>query len=57
MEGLGKAQNAASSEIPLTPIAIIVILVIVAGGIIYYMKIRKPSEEKPTDTKTKGKKK
>ena len=57
MEGIEKAQNAASSEIPLTPIAIIVILIIVAGGIIYYMKIRKPSEEKPTDKKTKGKKK
>ncbi len=57
MEGINKAQNAASSEIPLTPIAILVILVIVAGGIIYYMKIRKPSEEKPTDKKTNGKKK
>ena len=52
MEGLEKAQEAAKSEIPLTSIAIIVILVIIAGGIIYYMKFRKPAETKP-----KGKKK
>ena len=57
MEGLEKAQEAAKSEIPLTPIVIIVILVIVAGGIIYYLKFRKPAEEKPTEKKTKGKKK
>ena len=57
MEGLDKAQKAASSEIPLTPIVIIVILVIVAGGVIYYLKFRKPAEEKPTEKKTKGKKK
>jgi tetratricopeptide (TPR) repeat protein len=57
MEGLEKAQEAAKSEIPLTSIAIIVILVIIAGGIIYYMKFRKPAEEKPTEKKPKGKKK
>jgi tetratricopeptide (TPR) repeat protein len=57
MEGLDKAQKAASSEIPLNPIVIIVILVIVAGGVIYYLKFRKPAEEKPTEKKTKGKKK
>jgi tetratricopeptide (TPR) repeat protein len=57
MEGLEKAQAAAKSEIPLTSIAIILILVIVAGGIIYYLKFRKPAEEKPTEKKTKGKKK
>jgi tetratricopeptide (TPR) repeat protein len=57
MEGLEKAQEAAKSEIPLTSIAIILILVIVAGGIIYYLKFRKPAEEKPTEKKTKGKKK
>jgi tetratricopeptide (TPR) repeat protein len=56
MEGLEKAQEAAKSEIPLTPIAIIVILVIVAGGVIYYLKFRKPAEEKPAEKKTKGKK-
>jgi tetratricopeptide (TPR) repeat protein len=57
MEGLEKAQEAAKSEIPLTLIAIIVIVVIVAGGIIYYLKFRKPAEEKPTEKKPKGKKK
>jgi tetratricopeptide (TPR) repeat protein len=57
MDGLEKAQEAAKSEIPFTPIAIIIILVIVAGGIIYYLKFRKPSEEKPKEKKTKGKKK
>jgi tetratricopeptide (TPR) repeat protein len=57
MEGLDKAQEAAKSEIPLTSIVIIVILVIVAGGVIYYLKFRKPAEEKPTEKKTKGKKK
>jgi tetratricopeptide (TPR) repeat protein len=57
MEGLEKAQEAAKSEIPLTSIAIILILVIVAGGIIYCLKFRKPAEEKPTEKKTKGKKK
>lgn len=57
MEGLDKAQKAASSEIPLTPIAIIIILFIVAGGIIYYLKFRKPAEENPTEKKMKGKKK
>jgi tetratricopeptide (TPR) repeat protein len=57
MEGLEKAQEAAKSEIPLTSIVIIVILVIVASGVIYYMKFRKPAEVKPTEKKTKGKKK
>jgi tetratricopeptide (TPR) repeat protein len=57
MEGLEKAQEAAKSEIPLTLIAIIVIVVIVAGGVIYYLKFRKPAEEKPTEKKPKGKKK
>lgn len=57
MEGLEKAQEAASSEIPLAPIAICVILVIVAGSIIYFLKFRKPSEERPKEKKTKGKKK
>jgi tetratricopeptide (TPR) repeat protein len=57
MEGLEKAQEAAKSEIPLASIAIIVIVVIVAGGVIYYMKFRKPAEEKPTEKKPKGKKK
>jgi tetratricopeptide (TPR) repeat protein len=57
MEGLEKAQKAAKSEIPLIPIAIIVIVVIVAGGVIYYLKFRKPAEEKPTEKKPKGKKK
>lgn len=57
MEGLDKAQKAASSEIPLTPIAIIVILVIIAGGVIYYLKFRKPAEEKTGQKETKGKKK
>jgi len=57
MEGLEKAQEAAKSEIPLTLIAIIVIVVIVAGGVIYYLKFRKPEEEKPTEKKPKGNKK
>jgi flagellar basal body-associated protein FliL len=57
MEGLEKAQEAAKSEIPLTSIAIIVILVIVAGGVIYYLKFRKPEKENPTEKKTKEKKK
>jgi tetratricopeptide (TPR) repeat protein len=57
MEGLEKAQEAAKSEIPLTLITSIVIVVIVAGGAIYYLKFRKPAEEKPTDKKPKGKKK
>jgi tetratricopeptide (TPR) repeat protein len=52
MEGLEKAQAAAKSEIPLTLIATIAIVVVVAGGVIYYLKFRKPAEEKP-----KGKKK
>jgi tetratricopeptide (TPR) repeat protein len=57
MEGLEKAQEAAKSEIPLTLITSIVIVVIVAGGAIYYLKFRKPAEDKPTDKKPKGKKK
>jgi tetratricopeptide (TPR) repeat protein len=57
MEGLEKAQEAAKSEIPVTSIAIIVILVIVAGGIIYYLKFRKPAKENPTEKKTNEKKK
>jgi tetratricopeptide (TPR) repeat protein len=57
MEGLEKSQEAARSEIPTTTIAIIIILVIVAGGVIYYLKFRKPSEENPSEKKTKGKKK
>jgi tetratricopeptide (TPR) repeat protein len=56
MEGLEKAQEAAKSEIPLTLIASIVILVIVAGGVFYYLKLRKPAEEKSTEKKPKGKK-
>ena len=57
MEGLTKAQEAAKSEIPLTSIALIVIVVIVAGGVFYYLKFRKPAEEKPAEKKPKGKKK
>lgn len=57
MDGLEKAQKAASSEIPLTTITIIVILIIIAGGVIYYLKYRKPTEEKTAEKKTKGKKK
>jgi tetratricopeptide (TPR) repeat protein len=57
MEGLERAQEAAKSEMPLIPIAIIVIVVIVAVGVIYYLKFRKPAEEKPTEKKMKGKKK
>jgi tetratricopeptide (TPR) repeat protein len=57
MEGLEKAQEAAKSEIPLTSFAIIVILAIIASVVIYYMKFRKPSKERPIETKTKGKKK
>ena len=57
IEGLEKAQEAAKSEIPLSLIASIVIVVIGAGAVIYYLKFRKPAEEKPTEKKPKGKKK
>jgi tetratricopeptide (TPR) repeat protein len=57
MDGLEKAKQAAASEIPLTTIALVVILIIVAGGAVYYLKFRKPAEEKPAEKKTKGKKK
>jgi tetratricopeptide (TPR) repeat protein len=57
MDGLEKAKQAAASEIPSTTIALVVILIIVAGGAVYYLKFRKPAEEKPAEKKTKGKKK
>ena len=57
MEGLEKAQKAAAAEIPLTPIALVVILIIAAGGVVYYIRFRKPAEEKTAEKKTKGKKK
>ncbi|MCX6683988.1 MAG: tetratricopeptide repeat protein [Methanoregula sp.] len=57
MDGMEKAKQAAASEIPLTTIALVVILIIVAGGAVYYLKFRKPAEEKPAEKKTKGKKK
>jgi tetratricopeptide (TPR) repeat protein len=57
MDGLEKAKTAAASEIPLTSIALVVILIIAAFGTIYYLKFRKPAEEKPAEKKTKGKKK
>ena len=56
-EGLEKAQEAARSEIPLTLIASIVVVVIVAIGVIYYLKLLKPADEKPAEKKTKEKKK
>jgi tetratricopeptide (TPR) repeat protein len=57
MDGMEKAKQAAASEIPLTTIALVVILIIVAVGAVYYLKFRKPAEEKPAEKKTKGKKK
>jgi len=57
MDGLEKAKVSAASEIPLTTIALVVILIIAAVGAIYYLKYRKPAEEKPVEKKTKGKKK
>ena len=58
MDGIEKAKQAAASEIPLTTIALVVILIIVAGGgAVYYLKFRKPAEEKPAEKRTKGKKK
>lgn len=57
MEGLEKAQKAAASEIPLTPIALVVILIIAAGGVVYYIRFRKPAEEKTVEKKMKAKKK
>ena len=57
MDGLEKAKVSAASEIPLTTIALVVILIIAAVGAIYYLKYRKPAEEKPAEKKTKGKKK
>ncbi|MDD1696486.1 MAG: tetratricopeptide repeat protein [Methanoregula sp.] len=57
MEGLEKAQEAASSEIPTTTIALVIIIIIAACGTIYFLKFRKPAEEKPAEKKTKGKKK
>jgi tetratricopeptide (TPR) repeat protein len=57
MDGLDKAKQAAASEIPLTTIALVVILIIAAGGAIYYIQFRKPAEEKTAEKKTKGKKK
>ena len=57
MDGLEKAKVSAASEIPLTTIALVVILIIAAVGAIYNLKYRKPAEENPVEKKTKGKKK
>ena len=53
--GLASAQQAAASAIPTTLIGIVMLVVIVAGGAIWYIKFRKP-EVIPEEKKAKGKK-
>jgi len=55
--GLAQAQTAAGAATQTMLIIIGVILIVVAGGIVWYMKFRKPAEEKAKEKKTRGKKK
>jgi tetratricopeptide (TPR) repeat protein len=53
--GLAAAQQAAASAIPVTMIGIVILVIIVAGGAIWYVRFRKP-EAGPEEKKSKGKK-
>jgi tetratricopeptide (TPR) repeat protein len=55
--GLAQAQTAAGAATQTVLIIIGVILIVAAGGIVWYMKFRKPAEEKAPEKKTRGKKK
>jgi tetratricopeptide (TPR) repeat protein len=56
-EGLAKAQTAAGAATQTMLIIIGVILIVVAGGIVWFLKFRRQPEEKASGKKTKGKKK
>ena len=57
-EGLAQAQAAAGAASTQTTLIILgVIVVVAAGAIVWYMKFRKPAEEKKSEKKAKGKKK
>ncbi len=55
--GLAEAQKAAASTIPSTISIVLIIMIIAAGGVIYYIRFRKPAEETPGEKRTKEKKK
>lgn len=57
-EGLAQAQAAAGAASTQTTLIILGVIVVAAGGaIVWYMKFRKPAEEKKPEKKAKGKKK
>jgi tetratricopeptide (TPR) repeat protein len=59
--GLAKARSAAAGAAATVNqtmvIILIIILIVAAGGMIYYIKYRKPAEERKAEKKIKGKKK
>ncbi len=55
--GLADAQKAAASAVPLVPLALVVILIIVAGGVVWYVKCHRPAEQKQPEKGIEEKKK
>ncbi len=55
--GLAAAQNGAASEIPTTMIAIVILVIVIAAGVVWYIKFKKPEEPKQAEKKSRTKKK
>src|SRR5665647_1516062 len=57
LAGLAKAKSAAATANQTTLVILVIVVVVAAGGLIYYLKFRKPTEQKEPEKKSKGKKK
>jgi tetratricopeptide (TPR) repeat protein len=57
LAGLAKAQSAAATANQTMLALLVIVLVVAAGGLVYYLKYRKPAEQKKPEKKSKGKKK
>jgi tetratricopeptide (TPR) repeat protein len=57
LAGLAKAQSAAATANQTMLALLVIVLVVAVGGLFYYLKYRKPAEQKKPEKKSKGKKK
>jgi len=55
--GLAAAQKGAASALPMTTIALVVIVIVAAGLAVWYIKFRKPETQEPSEKKPKESKK
>ncbi len=57
LAGLAKAKSAAATANQTTLVILVIVLAVAAGVLVYYIKYRKPAEQKKPEKKSKGKKK